>query len=79
MSEVIRQTLHLFGRLLCPPIYFGDLGEQHVVCRLARLSWHVDRPGQSPIGHRVKRAESDVSVIVLLAIMAAGTTSLQRF
>jgi hypothetical protein len=32
MSEFVRQTLDLLGRLQLPAIELGDLGDQHVVC-----------------------------------------------
>jgi len=46
MIELVCQTLDLLARLYLPAIEFGDLADQHVVGRLDRLPWHVDRPRQ---------------------------------
>ena len=68
MIELVCQTLDLLARLYLPAIEFGDLADQHVVGRLDRLPWHVDRPASAanrtscqarrgrPLGHQPSRA-----------------------
>src|SRR5438477_1692599 len=62
MLQVVRQALDVLVRLLLEALHFDDLRDRHVVGLTERLSGHVRRPCQTPIGHRVQRPADDVPI-----------------
>src|SRR5215217_7656467 len=63
MSQVIRQALDVFARLLLEALHFEDLGDQHVIGLADGLSGYVRRPHKPPIRNRVQRPADDVAVL----------------
>src|SRR5207248_4771114 len=63
MCQVVRQALDVFAPLLLPALHLDDLRDQHVIGSTDRLSGHVRRPRQTPVGHRVQRPADNVPIL----------------